>query len=124
LVRPKEIEELTSPLFFCGSVGTSQEHTFASFASISTNFQCNPSIYAYHKWQHKSKYDVLIRELDGEQSGELTLPSIPADDRYQDSGEYIMSQKRIDRSVNVLVYSLYNCISCTYIICINGGDFI
>jgi hypothetical protein len=49
----------------------------------------NPSIYTYHKWQHKSKYDVLIRELDGEQSGELTLPSIPVGDRYQDSGEYI-----------------------------------
>ena len=38
-VQPKEIEELTLPLFVCGSVGTSQEHTFASFASISTNFQ-------------------------------------------------------------------------------------
>ena len=48
-----------------------------------------PSIYTYHKWQHKSKYGVLIRELDGEQSGELTLPNIPVEDRFQDSGEYI-----------------------------------
>ena len=49
----------------------------------------NPSTYTYHKWQHKSKYDVLIRELDGEQSGVLTLPNIPVEDRFQDSGEYI-----------------------------------
>ena len=49
----------------------------------------NPSKYTYHKWQHKSKYGVLIRELDGEQSGVLTLPNIPVEDRFQDSGEYI-----------------------------------
>ena len=49
----------------------------------------NPSIYTYHKWQHKSKYGVLIREMDGELSGVLTLPSIPVEDRFQDSGEYI-----------------------------------
>ena len=49
----------------------------------------NPSIYTYHKWQHKSKYGVLIREMVGELSGVLTLPGIPVEDRYQDSGEYI-----------------------------------
>jgi len=49
----------------------------------------NPSTYIYYKWQHKSKYGVLIRELDGETNGVLTLPSIPAEDRYQDSGEYV-----------------------------------
>jgi hypothetical protein len=27
--------------------------------------------------------------MDGELSGVLTLPSIPVEDRYQDSGEYI-----------------------------------
>ena len=43
----------------------------------------------YYKWQHKSKYGVLIRELDGGQNGVLTLPSIPVEDRYQDSGEYV-----------------------------------
>jgi hypothetical protein len=27
--------------------------------------------------------------LDGGQNGVLTLPSIPVEDRYQDSGEYV-----------------------------------
>ena len=49
----------------------------------------NPNRYDYYKWQHKSKYGVLIRELDGGHNGVLTLPSIPVEDRYQDSGEYI-----------------------------------
>ena len=49
----------------------------------------NPSTYTYYKWQHKSKYGVLIRELNGETNGVLTLPSIPVEDRYQDSGEYV-----------------------------------
>ena len=49
----------------------------------------NPSTYTYYKWQHKSKYGVLIRELDGGQNGVLTLPNIPAEDIYQDNGEYV-----------------------------------
>ena len=49
----------------------------------------NPSTYTFYKWQHKSKYGVLIRELDGKTNGVLTLPSIPEEDRYQDSGEYV-----------------------------------
>ena len=49
----------------------------------------NPQLYTYYKWQHKS--GVLIRELDGGQNGVLTLPSIPVEDRYQDSGEYVCS---------------------------------
>ena len=49
----------------------------------------NPGTYAYYRWQHKSMYGVLIRELDGETNGVLTLPSIPVEDRYQDSGEYV-----------------------------------
>ena len=49
----------------------------------------NPSTYTYYKWQHKSKYGVLIRQLDGGTNGVLTLPSIPVEDRYQDSGEYV-----------------------------------
>jgi hypothetical protein len=32
---------------------------------------------------------ALIRKLDGGQNGVLTLPSIPVEDRYQDSGEYV-----------------------------------
>jgi hypothetical protein len=49
----------------------------------------NPQSYTYYKWQHKSKYGVLIRELDGGQNGVLIVPSIPVEDRYQDSGEYV-----------------------------------
>jgi hypothetical protein len=49
----------------------------------------NPQSYTFYKWQHRSKYGVLIRELDGGQNGVLTLPSIPVENRYQDSGEYV-----------------------------------
>ena len=49
----------------------------------------NPSTYTYYRWQHRSKYGVLIRELDGGQNGVLTVPSIPVEDSYQDSGEYV-----------------------------------
>jgi hypothetical protein len=49
----------------------------------------NPSTYTFYRWQHKSKYGVPIRELDAGQNGVLTLPSIPVEDRYQDSGEYV-----------------------------------
>jgi hypothetical protein len=49
----------------------------------------NPKSYTFYKWQHRSKYGVLIRDLDGGQNGVLTLPSIPVEDRYQDSGEYV-----------------------------------
>ena len=49
----------------------------------------NPSTYTFYGWQHKSKYGVPIRELDAGQNGVLTLPSIPVEDRYQDSGEYV-----------------------------------
>jgi hypothetical protein len=49
----------------------------------------NPTTYTYYKWQHKSKYGALIRELDGGQNGVLTLPNIPVEDRYQDNGEYV-----------------------------------
>ena len=49
----------------------------------------NPQRYIYYKWQQKSKYGELIRELDGETNGVLTLPSIPVEDKYQDSGEYV-----------------------------------
>ena len=48
-----------------------------------------PSTHTYYKWQHKSKYGVLIHELDGRTNGVLTLPSIPVEDTYQDSGEYV-----------------------------------
>ena len=48
----------------------------------------NPGTYTYYKWQHKSKYGVLIRELDG-QKNVLTLPNNTVEDRYQDSGEYV-----------------------------------
>jgi hypothetical protein len=34
----------------------------------------NPQTYTYYQWRHKSKYGVLIRELDGGLNGVLTLP--------------------------------------------------
>ena len=49
----------------------------------------NHGTYIYNRWHHKFKYGVLIRELDGETNGVLTLPSISVEDRYQDSGEYV-----------------------------------
>ena len=51
----------------------------------------NPSTYIYYKWQHRSKYGVLIRELNGGTNGVLTLSSNPdpVEDRYQDNGEYV-----------------------------------
>jgi hypothetical protein len=49
----------------------------------------NPQSYSFYKWQHKSKYGLLIREVDGETNGVLTLPSTPIEDGYQDSGEYV-----------------------------------
>ena len=49
----------------------------------------NPTTYTYYNWQHKSKYGVLIRELDGGTNGVLTLPNNTVEDRYQDSGEYV-----------------------------------
>ena len=49
----------------------------------------NPQSYTFYEWQHRSKYGVLIRELNGGQNGVLTLPSFHVEDRYQDSGEYI-----------------------------------
>jgi hypothetical protein len=41
----------------------------------------NPQSYTYYKWRHRSKYGVLIRELDGGQNGVLTLQSISVEDR-------------------------------------------
>ena len=49
----------------------------------------NHGTYTYNRWHHKLTYSVLIRELDGETNGVLTLPSISVEDRYQDSGEYV-----------------------------------
>jgi hypothetical protein len=49
----------------------------------------NPQSHTFYKWQHKSKYGVLIRELNGKTNGVLTLPNITEVDRYQDSGEYV-----------------------------------
>jgi hypothetical protein len=49
-----------------------------------------PESYTFYKWQYKSTYGVLIRELDGGINGVLTLSNNPdpVEDRYQDSGEY------------------------------------
>ncbi|VDI52806.1 Hypothetical predicted protein, partial [Mytilus galloprovincialis] len=39
-------------------------------------------------WRHKSKYGELIRDFSNNNQT-LTLPTVPEDQRYQDTGEYI-----------------------------------
>jgi hypothetical protein len=80
----------------------------------------NPSTYTYYKWQHRSKYGVLIRELNGGTNGVLTLSSNPdpAEYRYQDSGEYVCTaengivgrdgRKKQTGSGNVIINGMYN----------------
>ncbi|XP_076110681.1 irregular chiasm C-roughest protein-like [Mytilus galloprovincialis] len=46
-----------------------------------------PDIYTFYKWQHRSLYGHIIRELDGDTV--LTLPVVPTTLRYQDNGEYV-----------------------------------
>ncbi|CAC5359018.1 unnamed protein product [Mytilus coruscus] len=46
-----------------------------------------PDTYTFYKWQHRSVYGRIIRELDGESI--LTLPVVPTTLRYQDNGEYV-----------------------------------
>ncbi|XP_076110683.1 neural cell adhesion molecule 1-like isoform X2 [Mytilus galloprovincialis] len=46
-----------------------------------------PNTYTFYKWQHKSLYGHIIRELDGDTI--LTLPLVPTTLRYQDNGEYV-----------------------------------
>ena len=75
-----------APTVTVSDTTNAQNEAIRTVACISVG---NPNTYAYYKWQHKSKYGVLIRELDGGTNGVLTLPSIPVEDRYQDSGEYV-----------------------------------
>ncbi|XP_063416830.1 cell adhesion molecule 2-like [Mytilus trossulus] len=46
-----------------------------------------PDTYTFYKWQHRSLYGHIIRELDGDTI--LTLPVVPTILRYQDNGEYV-----------------------------------
>ncbi|XP_071175229.1 protein CEPU-1-like [Mytilus edulis] len=46
-----------------------------------------PDTYTFYKWQHRSLYGHIIRELDGDTI--LTLPLVPTTLRYQDNGEYV-----------------------------------
>ncbi|CAC5359009.1 unnamed protein product [Mytilus coruscus] len=55
--------------------------------TVTCNPSGNPNSYAYHKWQHRSKYGELIREFNGIKT--LMLPDTQEVLRYQDSGEYI-----------------------------------
>jgi hypothetical protein len=61
--------------------------TFEQNEAIRT-VACVPVGNTFYKWQHRST-DVLIRELDGGQNGVQKIPSIPVDDRYKASGEYV-----------------------------------
>ncbi|CAG2197911.1 unnamed protein product [Mytilus edulis] len=51
--------------------------------SIRVNIKLNTC-----KWQHRSKYGEYIREFSNNNQT-LTLPTVPEDQRYQDTGEYV-----------------------------------
>ncbi|XP_052063073.1 nectin-1-like [Mytilus californianus] len=55
--------------------------------TVSCNPTGNPDSYTYHKWQHKSKYGEVLRELNGNKT--LLLPDVSELMRYQDTGEYV-----------------------------------
>lgn len=57
--------------------------------TVTCNPSGNPDSYTYHKWQHKSKYGVIIREFGGNKT--LLLPDVTVWLRYQDTGEYACS---------------------------------
>ncbi|VDI47471.1 Hypothetical predicted protein [Mytilus galloprovincialis] len=46
-----------------------------------------PDTYIFYKWQQRSLYGHIIRELDGDTI--LRLPLVPTTLRYQDNGEYV-----------------------------------
>lgn len=55
--------------------------------TVTCNHNGNPDYYIYHKWQQKSRYGELIRELNGNKT--LKLPDVSPLLRYQDTGEYV-----------------------------------
>ncbi|XP_063447530.1 nephrin-like isoform X2 [Mytilus trossulus] len=56
---------------------------------LQCNIQGNPSEYSNFKCHHKSLYGVQKRELTIGQNGILTLPEVPFELVYQDSGIYV-----------------------------------
>ncbi|CAC5384326.1 unnamed protein product [Mytilus coruscus] len=76
---------------YAPSVGV-ENQTFQQRDTV-RNVQCsiqgNPSEYTYINCSHKSFYGVTIRELPIGQNGILTLPEVPMEFVYQDSGIYV-----------------------------------
>ncbi|CAG2197910.1 unnamed protein product [Mytilus edulis] len=60
---------------------------YQSHRQIDSTLDSNPTINTC-TWRHKSTYGKNIRDfIDNNQT--LTLPTVPADKRYQDTGEYV-----------------------------------
>ncbi|XP_071132688.1 protein turtle-like [Mytilus edulis] len=76
---------------YAPSVGV-ENKTFQQRGTI-RNVQCsiqgNPSEYTYFNCSHNSFYGVTIRKLPIGQNGILTLPEVPMEFGYQDSGIYV-----------------------------------
>ncbi|VDH91385.1 Hypothetical predicted protein, partial [Mytilus galloprovincialis] len=74
--------------------------------TVTCNPSGNPDSYIYHKWQHKSKYGDIIRELGGNKT--LNLPDVSVRLKYQDSGEYVcIASNGIKNKLNKLEQTGY-----------------
>ncbi|CAC5359020.1 unnamed protein product [Mytilus coruscus] len=61
--------------------------TTDSIRTINCTADGYPDTYTFYKWQHRSVYGRIIRELVGDTI--LKLPVVPITSRYQDNGEYM-----------------------------------
>ncbi|CAG2210536.1 unnamed protein product [Mytilus edulis] len=62
------------------------EKTIAT-RQIHSTLNGNPEV-STCKWDHRTKYSGIIRQFN-ETKLELTIPTVPEDKRYQDTGEYV-----------------------------------
>ncbi|XP_071172181.1 nectin-1-like [Mytilus edulis] len=69
---------------------TVENKTFSltqSSRQIPSSVDSNPPVNTL-AWHHKSTYGEILREFSGKNQI-LTLPAVPEDQRYQDTGEYV-----------------------------------
>ncbi|XP_076109531.1 nephrin-like [Mytilus galloprovincialis] len=69
-----------------------------SFRQINSTVDSNPLVNTC-TWRHKSKYGENIRNFS-DNNQILTLPLVPADQRYQDTGEYVCTGKNGINGIN------------------------
>ncbi|CAG2197900.1 unnamed protein product [Mytilus edulis] len=82
---------LTLDVKYAPSV-TVENKTFSQTQSsrqMSSTIDSNPPVNTC-TWRHKSKYGEYIRDFRNNNKT-LTLPTVPEDQRYQDTGEYVCS---------------------------------